>query len=375
MRSFVLYIVILLIGFGSNAQTTISFQPSTLNITSTGQFSVDVWINNAVNITAASITVNFNSDRISYNSTAQGNFLYGAAYFVTPPSAGNPNSILVDQAILGGASVSGSGKVFTIYFTPKSPGNDILTISAASLKMPGGAQIPFTSLTCNISINIPILVSAKVLLQGCYNLTSSNMNNILNSNYLIPLNQPFSGPPWNYSGTESVTTSFFKIHRNIVDWILVELRTGLSGSTLAARKALFLLQDGTIINLDGESSAKFNIPSGNYYLVIKHRNHLGIMSSSPIPLTITASSWDFSTSVLKAYGNNSMVALASNVFGMISGDGNADNFIDISDYIGIDNSMFQSGYLRSDINMDGFIDISDYINIDNNMFKGSGVPE
>jgi hypothetical protein len=374
MKKLLLLAYLLTVYTVNTAQTTITFQPSVLNITTTGQFAVEVWVNNVNALYAASITINFNSERLNYISVSQGNFLSGAFQYVTSPSPGNPNSIKVDQAILGGGSVSGSGKVFTIYFTPKSPGTDVLTVSAADLENPGGGHISFTTQNCNINVNLPVIAGAKVFLQGAFNSSSGNMNNNLCSSFLIPLLQPFSGPPWNYSGTENVTTTFYKVHKSIVDWVLIELRTGLAGSSVAARKAAFLMQDGSIIDTDGSTSLKFNLAAGSYYIVIRQRNHLAVMSSSTVPLTINSNAWDFTTSQSKAYGTNSLSALSSGVFGMIAGDNNQDGYIDISDFIGVDNNMFQSGYQNSDINMDGYIDISDFIMIDNNMFHGCSIP-
>lgn len=375
MKKFLLLAYLLMVCVINYAQTTITFQPSALNITTTGQFAVEVWVNNVNTLYAASITVNFNSARLNYVSVGQGNFLSGAFQYVTAPSPGNPNSIKVDQAILGGGSVSGSGKVFTIYFTPKSPGTDLLTISSAILEKPGGVQIPFTTQNCNININLPVIAGIKVFLQGAYNSTTGNMNNSLCSSFLLPLLQPFSGAPYNYNGTENVTTTFYKVHKNVTDWVLVELRTGIGSTTVAARKAAFLQQDGTIIDMEGSSSLKFDLPAGNYYIVIKHRNHLGVMSSSAVPLTITATTWDFTTSQAKAYGTNSLSGLSAGVFGMAAGDNNHDGYIDLSDFIGVDNNLFQSGYQSSDMNMDGYTDLSDFILIDNSMFRGCGIPE
>ncbi|MCD4737603.1 MAG: hypothetical protein K8R53_16300, partial [Bacteroidales bacterium] len=66
--------------------------------------------------------------------------------------------------------------------------------------------------------NDPVMVDGKFFLEGPYN--GSNMNTGLNA--YLPLNQPFSGPPWNYGGLESVSSI---PGSGIVDWVLYELRT------------------------------------------------------------------------------------------------------------------------------------------------------
>ncbi|MFN9711254.1 MAG: hypothetical protein ACK55K_07600, partial [Bacteroidota bacterium] len=113
-------------------------------------------------------------------------------------------------------------------------------------------------------------VTTKAFLRGAWNSSTGLMNTTLNTAGIIPLNQPFNTAPFNYAGTESVGS----IPANVVDWVLVEVRkpaTGLApdagSSTITGRKALFLLNNGNIVDLDGVSSP--NLPiykqgSGNY---------------------------------------------------------------------------------------------------------------
>ncbi|MCB0744556.1 MAG: hypothetical protein KDC67_11675, partial [Ignavibacteriae bacterium] len=50
-----------------------------------------------------------------------------------------------------------------------------------------------------------------------------------------------------------------------------------------ATRAALLKSDGSIVDIDGNSAVSFNgITSGNYYVVVYHRNHLPIISSQPI---------------------------------------------------------------------------------------------
>jgi hypothetical protein len=45
-------------------------------------------------------------------------------------------------------------------------------------------------------------------------------------------------------------------------------------------------------------------PEGNYYIVIKHRNHLAVMSANAVSLNGTSSTlYDFTTGSDKFYGN------------------------------------------------------------------------
>ncbi|MCB9250339.1 MAG: hypothetical protein H6613_18200 [Ignavibacteriales bacterium] len=75
---------------------------------------------------------------------------------------------------------------------------------------------------------------------------------------------------------------FYNTNADIADWILLELRTGETpetATTVVGQKACFVKSDGTVIDEDGTTVLEFfGTPPGSYYLVVKHRNHLPVMS-------------------------------------------------------------------------------------------------
>jgi hypothetical protein len=218
----------------------------------------------------------------------------------------------------------------------------------------------------------PITVNAKVFLQGPYNPTS--MQNELRTNNYIPLEQPYGECPWLYNGNECVT----QVPANVVDWILVELRTDTAASTTVEIRAGFIKTDGTIVDLDGSSFLSFDSPPADYYIVLCHRNHLAVMSKSKITLCrSTPASWDFTTGMDQAYGSNPMVELESGVFGMYAGDADANGQVQNNDK----NIFFwgsqtgQSGYLSADFNLNGEVQNNDKnIFCRPNLGHGSQVP-
>jgi hypothetical protein len=195
------------------------------------------------------------------------------------------------------------------------------------------------------------------------------MNTTLNSDNLLPASQPYNTAPWNYSGTESVANI---PNENVVDWILVEIRDASSaaaatGATMFARKAAFLLSDGSIVDLDGSSNLDITVPSAitnDMYIVIWHRNHLAILSNNPVVLFNNAGSYDFSTGSNKVYGGVPGYKSLGPVWGMVVGDINADKAIDGTD---IDNAWAPDagdyGYKAGDLNFNGEVN-----NIDKNDF-------
>ena len=143
------------------------------------------------------------------------------------------------------------------------------------------------------------------------------MTTTLNTNNLIPLNSNDAYSTSTYGYTASIVGSI--PNANIVDWVLLELRTGTASGTKVATRAAFLKSDGTIVDIDGLSPIPITgLSAGNYYVVVRHRNHLAIMTASTIALSGGSALYNFSTAqVTGLIGTNPMVALSGGGFGMI----------------------------------------------------------
>ena len=163
-------------------------------------------------------------------------------------------------------------------------------------------------------------LSLKVFLQGNYTAASNNMTTALNNNGYLPIKQPYNTSPWSHNGGELVSDldaspangipDFYENNPDLVDWILVELRTGTAASTKVAERAGFVKKDGTVVGPDGTSPLRFGVKDGNYYIVVSHRNHLPIMSANPVALSnASVASYDFTTGNDKYYGTGGAVQL------------------------------------------------------------------
>lgn len=216
-------------------------------------------------------------------------------------------------------------------------------------------------------------VNAKVYLQGSY-AGSGTMTTSLNSAGMIPFHHPYNDTLgiWNYTGSERV----YSMPANIVDWVLVELRTGTAANTTVGRRAALLKSDGSIVDLDGISQVKFKgIVPGNYYIIIRHRNHLPIMSATPVSLSFTNSLlYDFSSGQTQAYGTEPMADLGGNVFGMYAGDANTSAIITAADVTPIIANLNLANYNNADVNMSGIVTAADVTNIISNLNKSTNVP-
>lgn len=85
--------------------------------------------------------------------------------------------------------------------------------------------------------------------------------------------------------TESITTSFFDTNPDIVDCLVVELRTGTDANTEVSSKAVFLKSDGSIVDLEGTSNDEFtglDLNTTSSYVVTHYCNHLLVMSTTAI---------------------------------------------------------------------------------------------
>lgn len=112
----------------------------------------------------------------------------------------------------------------------------------------------------------------------------------------------------------------------------------------------------------------------SYYLIAINRNHLETWSATPITFTAGNASYNFTTALSQAYGNNQVTY--SGVATLFGGDVNQDGTIDGADGADVDNDAFNfvSGNQRvTDITNDGTVDGTDGGYIDNNAFNFVGV--
>ncbi|MCF8369328.1 MAG: CapA family protein [Bacteroidales bacterium] len=205
----------------------------------------------------------------------------------------------------------------------------------------------------------------KVLLEGPYNGTTMNTD-LTNKPELItefPLAQPYYQAPWYYNGNEAVTTI---PNNDIVDWVLIEFRDAPNAasaleSTIFDQQACFLLKDGTLAGLDGYSPIQFSGPiSEQLFVVVRHRNHIDIISSNSLTEDNGIYTYDFTLSIDQAYGGVvGYKSIAPGIFGMAGGDSNANGTINDGDKTIWETSSGNAGYLAEDINLDGQVNNSD----------------
>ncbi|MBK8622860.1 MAG: Ig-like domain-containing protein [Saprospiraceae bacterium] len=223
-------------------------------------------------------------------------------------------------------------------------------------------------------------------------------NKFTNSN-LIPSIDPYSNPVgfidirhhFNHVGPSnntSLTTiqnpsAVFAVtgENAIVDWVFIELRSKQDYGVVLATRSALIQRDGDVVDLDGISFVEFpGLKVDSCYVVLKHRNHLGVMSlkiatSDLVDFTSPSTPvFDYGTSRNDGYNYTGLAQKADVALGYMSlwagdfdGSGkikfvNPDDdqnflFIEVlfyptnTDYVA--NYNFVHGYLQGDYDLNG----------------------
>ncbi|MCC6723691.1 MAG: hypothetical protein IT258_04225 [Saprospiraceae bacterium] len=218
-----------------------------------------------------------------------------------------------------------------------------------------------------------VKVSPKVFLQGPF--ASGSMTDGLRSNSLLPTTEPYSSIAGfthkNGGGLESCLASVLNTTGNdaIVDWMFIELRDATNPAVVQYTRSALLQRDGDIVDVDGTSPLSFRQAApGNYYLAVKHRNHLGVRTPALLDLTRNSTAYDFTDAQAKAYqnpaiqSNSAQASLSGGVFGLWRANANGDGFINVVD-VALTKSQSTPNqlrvYLGSDVNLDGNTNVVD----------------
>jgi hypothetical protein len=208
-----------------------------------------------------------------------------------PINAGRDSTFFVP--ITPNASLSGTTPTFNATTNPVT-GETITNNNAAP---------PTTTLVPVIGGS---LLTMKVLLQGNYDPNTGWMHDSLRKKGLIPLSDPYRTAAYSTKfvhkkngATQTTTPAILAVTgaNAIVDWVFVELHSATNPATVVTTKAALLQRDGDIVSSDDGVSPVLmdSVASGNYYISIRHRNHLGTMTATTRSLSATSTVVDFTT--------------------------------------------------------------------------------
>ncbi len=256
-------------------------------------------------------------------------------------------------------TLESSSDVARIHAEMRNASGSTTATSSDDIIFEGGAATP------------GILVKVKVLLQAPYSPATSSMSTALKENDILPSNQPFNRAPWFYEGNESVgNTSNFP--DNVVDWVLIEVRNDQGQNGLIEQKAGLLLEDGTVIESIGSNSGVtfFSITAtNNYYVSVKTRNHLAVISNDAIELP-NESPVDFSSPTTVQGGLDQLITMSDGAYTIVAGDFDSNGTITVADFnIFSDEAASIGLYLDSDCNLDKAVTVIDFNSYQNNISR------
>ncbi|MCB9169622.1 MAG: hypothetical protein H6597_00240 [Flavobacteriales bacterium] len=213
--------------------------------------------------------------------------------------------------------------------------------------------------------NALVQLSPKVLLEGPYNSGTLLMADNLRVAGTIPASEPYTALGFTgvqVTGTIDAGTLTVTGNDAITDWVLIELRDKNNSANVIARKAALVQRDGDVVDVDGTSSVTFPVASDDYFVAVRHRNHLGAMTNATVALSGTSTPVDFTSTGLVTYGTAARHQVGGKMV-LWPGNVRSDNVVK---YAGANNdrdpiltaiggtvpTATVSGYRSEDVNMD-----------------------
>ncbi|MBK6752101.1 MAG: delta-60 repeat domain-containing protein [Flavobacteriales bacterium] len=299
-----------------------------------------------------------------------------------------PIAIAADGSLLNGGSIPGvpstagirrfseQGTLDLSYQNGHAPANS--TIKAMALDVDrlyvGGW---FTELSgigrnritrVNTGNNVSVFVSVKAWLEGPWNNVTLRMNDFQRSLGTIPLQEPYTALGYGFVNSTAGATIAPSVLTTtgttaIVDWVVLELRSEGSPGTIASSRAALIRSDGQVVDLDGGSLVEMRVPPGNYHVALRHRNHLGAMTATALPLSHVNTTIDLTSTTTLTYGTNARKNVGGRMM-LWAGDVNFNGQLK---YAGSNNdrdpilvriggtvpTAIATGYRQEDVNLNG----------------------
>ena len=211
-----------------------------------------------------------------------------------------------------------------------------------------------------------VVVNLKAFLGGAFNTSTGLMHDSLRVSGMIPLNEPYAAMGFpQVSGASAILNASALLPSGtnaIVDWVRVELRNASVPSTIVSVQSAVITRSGQVLSPTG-SPLRFGVPTGNYHVALRHRNHLGVMTAGPLALSALPIELDLTLASTPTWGTgarevkgSSMVLWGGEVVrnSMIQYTGPGNDRDPILGAIGgtVPTNVI-SGYHSADINLDG----------------------
>jgi len=221
--------------------------------------------------------------------------------------------------------------------------------------------------------NIPdprCLVSTRVFLGGAYDMDDQLMRDDLRIAGLIPATDPYT-----LLGLTSPDGAIFHPIQQgvldsadstaIVDWVWLDLLSAADPSVIVAARPALVRRDGMVVDIDGHSPVDMNCGAGNYFLRVRHRNHLSATVSDTLSLGAVPVTVDLTSPATHTFGTDAQKEVDGvrmlwpgdvNWDGLVKYTGAANDRDQVLNVIdGNDPVSTTSGYYGADVNLDGVV--------------------
>ncbi len=389
----------------NNTGVTYSVSPVAAGVinAATGEMNWDAAYSGPVTITAVATGCNGSSQTGTLAVTVNPEPVITITQPIPVCVSLNLESVAITTTILGGT--------YTYHATlaDATSGTNPLTglaVTAASVDAYVRYTLPtgcFTTGLIDVTTGACVQITAKALLQGPFNIGNNLMFDNLRTGNHIPTSDPYAVGTFkttpsltaNYStyftavnggGTKTINAGVLAVTGSnaIVDWVFIELRDTSNRDIVVATRAALIQRDGDIVDMNGTSPVLFaSTNRGAYFVAIRHRNHLGIMTDNPVGTALLSPpALDFTDPLFEVYNpdfdpmspilTNARKSLATGIMGLWAGNASLTNLVPVGrqviTYNGSNNdrntiltvlggnqALTLPGYQIQDINMNGVV--------------------
>ncbi len=325
---------------------------------------------------------------------------YSASVEIIRPDCGTTNGQII-------ASVVGNSGPFTYLWSNGDTTQSIVGLDTGLYTLvikdnTGCTRVFSERVTYGVECSmVCATLETSVYLEGAYDIEEGRMHTELNDLGYLPgqvpttffgkktePGQPYSRPPFNYLGIEGIEWESMIVSENnrylpeeMTDWVLVSLRVVTDEEYETCTRAGMLLNDGTIEFL--EDDCCLVDPSLEYYVVIEHRNHLIVMSPTPLPVVNDTIKYDFrSNTSYRSLLGFTQKGLSTGVNAMYAGNG--DQYLSIQSPVDINvndvsewlkENGLHSSYYFMDFDLNGDVNVQDKTYYLNNIGVFTDVPK
>jgi hypothetical protein len=215
----------------------------------------------------------------------------------------------------------------------------------------------------------PLRVAVRAALGGAYDAGNGLMRDELRGAGLLPGLEPYTALGYVHAGAgggEMLPPLRLGALGDtaVVDWVVLELRDQAAPAMVLHSVSALLQRDGTVVDVRG-GVPWVAAPYGDYYVALRHRNHLGVMTAGPVALGPAPTVVDFTDPGTDTWGTDARMAIGG-VRLLWPGDAIRDGRLKYTGAANDRDFILQAtggelptatveGYQAGDVNMDGTV--------------------